>query len=127
MNFTPASASTSSDSLSTAVSGSQSPSGSRSNRARKSSIPQRTCVTLSRRVASGMIMWLKTWPHALPWPRASTLARSASMILAYTSGRWRSSQAKSVGPMLNEIFSKLLPMSSTRFLSSTRRAAVFGA
>ena len=32
--------------------------------------------------ASGMIMWLKTWPHALPWPRASTLARSASMILA---------------------------------------------
>jgi len=32
-----------------------------------------------------------------------------------------------VGPTLNEIFSKLLTMSSTRFLSSTRRAAVFGA
>jgi hypothetical protein len=29
--------------------------------------------------------------------------------------------------MLNEMFSKLLTMSSTRFWSSTRRAAVFGA
>jgi hypothetical protein len=29
--------------------------------------------------------------------------------------------------MLNEIFSKLLTMSRTRFFSLTRRAAVFGA
>ena len=48
VNFTPASASTSSVSSSTAVSGSHIPSGSRPNRRRKSSRPQRTWVTLSR-------------------------------------------------------------------------------
>ena len=58
VNRTPASASTSSVSVSTAVSGSHIPSASRANRARKSASPQATWVTLSRREASGMIMWL---------------------------------------------------------------------
>ncbi len=58
VKVSPASASTSSVSSSTAVSGSHMPSGSRPKRTRKSSMPQRTWVTLSRREASGMIMWL---------------------------------------------------------------------
>ena len=75
-----------------------------------------------------MITWLYTCAIALPCPPwARTLSPSASTILAPTSGRWRASQAKSVGPTLKEIFSKLLTMSRTRFRSSTRRAAVFGA
>ena len=57
VNLIPSSASTSSVSRSTAVSGSHIPSGSRPNRRRKSVIPQRTSVRLSRRVASGRIVW----------------------------------------------------------------------
>ncbi len=44
--------------MSTAVSGSHIPSGSRPKRCSKSRMPQSTWVRLSRALASGMIMWL---------------------------------------------------------------------
>jgi hypothetical protein len=75
-----------------------------------------------------MIWWLYTWASALPWPaRAVTLARSAFTMARATAGASRSSQANSVGPMLNEMRSKLSTMSRIWLAPSTRRAAVFGA
>ncbi len=83
----PAAATTSSVSSSTAVSGSHRPSGSRANRRRKSAIPQRTSVTLSRRELSGRIVWWNGMAIALPWPvYAATLARSAASTAVYVTG-----------------------------------------
>ena len=58
VNRIPSRARISSVSRSTAVSGSHMPSGGRPKRCLKSRIPQRTCVCLSRALASGRIMWL---------------------------------------------------------------------
>ena len=58
VNLMPCSASNSSVSLSTAVSANHMPSGFRPNRCSKSRMPHRICVSLSRRFASGRIMWL---------------------------------------------------------------------
>ena len=58
MNLIPLAARTSRVSMSTAVSASHMPSGSRLKRYSKSRMPQTTWVCLSRRLASGMIMWL---------------------------------------------------------------------
>ena len=77
------------------------PSGRRPKRRSKSTIPQRTWVTLSRRVASGMITWLYAWAIAEPWPpKRRTLSRSASRIAAYTAGSCSSSHDSRVGPKL---------------------------
>src|SRR5690606_11845549 len=68
VNFIPCFARTSSVSVFTAVSPSHIPSGCLPNRDLKSSIPQITWVSRSLALAKGMIIWLKTWASAEPWP-----------------------------------------------------------
>ncbi|OGQ18439.1 MAG: hypothetical protein A2138_14360 [Deltaproteobacteria bacterium RBG_16_71_12] len=58
VNWMPLSASTSRVSLSQAVSASHMPSGFLPKRCSKSRMPHRTCVSLSRRLASGKMTWL---------------------------------------------------------------------
>jgi hypothetical protein len=45
-----------------------------------------------------MIRWPWAWASAAPWPSAATLARSAAISAAWTSGAWRAIQVNSVGP-----------------------------
>ena len=132
----PSAASASSVAMSTAVSGSHMPSGSRPKRCRKSAMPHRDQRAGGRASsASGRIAWTYGCAIAEPWPPEALRRsrRSASRIAASTSGACSASHACSVGPtsklmrrVVVDVVGSIRPVASSDARGRVRPVALVG-